>query len=625
MRVLNRQGGRAGQSDILLYALAIQGAKTNTFDKVWARDSRGHLLPSPHLNFGDCRMVRRFFLVFWFAMGLSAPAMAQQSTFVQVEAHPTLSKAQERARAYDGALPDVNGFRLRSGWYALALGPYSENEAQRRLSNLRASGVIPRDSYLSDARPYGRKFWPVGGSAATATPTPEANTQTVIAPEPDPVELDETPREARASERLMTREERVELQRLLQWFGHYNAALDGAYGRGTRASMAAWQEANGFEPTGIMTTKQRVAIADNYADALKAMGLGDVIDTKAGISITMPAELVQFSKYDPPFVQYEPKNDSGIQVLLISQYGDRDTLFGLYEIMQTLEIVPFEGERSKKSDSFVLTGQNPTLHSHTEASLKDSQIHGFTLVYPPSKASDMQRVIKIMQDSIESLGTALDPAVGAGSEQSIDLLSGLQLRRPKLSRSGFYVSGNGQVVTSASAVQSCERLTLDDDFDATIVASNDRFALLAPVTDLVPLGFASLTTANARLRSDVAVSGYSYEGALAGSTLTYGTLEDLKSLEGDLSVKRLSLKSLSGDIGGPVMTPAGAVSGMLLPAETGTRALPDDVQYAVRAAEIAAFLSENGTNPRASESDARIAPEDLVIAASDITVLVSCW
>jgi peptidoglycan hydrolase-like protein with peptidoglycan-binding domain len=574
------------------------------------------------LEFGDYQMVRRFLMVFWVAMGLATPGYSQQSTYVQVEAHPTLSKAEERARAYGGALSDVNGFRLRSGWYALALGPYTEIEAQRRLANLRASGVIPSDSYLSDTRPYGRKFWPIGGATNVqpATPTPAEPEVT-----PEPVDLDETPREARASERLMSREQRVELQRLLQWFGFYTAALDGAYGRGTRASMSAWQDANGYEATGVMTSKQRAAIADDYADALKAMGLGDVIDTKAGISITMPAELVQFAKYDPPFVHYEPKDNSGIQVLLISQYGDRDTLFGLYEIMQTLEIVPFEGERNKKADSFVLTGQNTALHSHTEASLKDGQIHGFTLVYPPSKAEDMQRVIKFMQDSVESLGTALDPAVGADAEQSIDLLSGLQLRRPKLSRSGFYVSETGKVITTASAVQSCERLTLDGDFDAQVVASNDRFALVEPLDDLVPLEFAALSTATARLRSDVAVSGYSYQGALAGPTLTYGTLEDLKSLEGDASVQRLSLKSLDGDIGGPVMAPSGAVSGMLLPIETGSRALPEDVKYAVRAAEIATFLSENGTNPKASDNEARIAPEDLVIAASDITVLVSCW
>ena len=38
---------------------------------------------------------------------------------------------------------------------------------------------------------------------------------------------------------------------------------------------------------------------------------------------------------------------SGVRVLLISQSGDQGTLFGLYDIMQTLEIVPMEGPRDR--------------------------------------------------------------------------------------------------------------------------------------------------------------------------------------------------------------------------------------------------------------------------------------
>jgi len=42
------------------------------------------------------------------------------------------------------------------------------------------------------------------------------------------------------------------------WF--YNAAIDGSFGRGTRNSMAAWQEANGYEINGILTTAQRAEL-----------------------------------------------------------------------------------------------------------------------------------------------------------------------------------------------------------------------------------------------------------------------------------------------------------------------------------------------------------------------------
>ena len=46
------------------------------------------------------------------------------------------------------------------------------------------------------------------------------------------------------------------------------------------------------------------------------------------------------------------------------------TLFGLYDIMQTLEIVPLEGERERKAGAFVLTGKNAKLQSYTQVQLR---------------------------------------------------------------------------------------------------------------------------------------------------------------------------------------------------------------------------------------------------------------
>lgn len=577
-------------------------------------------------------MLSRVLLGLLLVLG-SVNLAAAQASFVQVEARPTLNQAEDRVRAYASALPDVVGFRMRSGWYAMALGPYTEAEARRRLSALRNAGVIPPDSYLTSRTAYVQQFWPAGGSAALA-PAPE--TQPVPVPQspettqpatptvPVVVDLEETPREARASERLLTRGERVELQRLLQWYGFYTARLDGAFGRGTRASMAAWQTANGHDATGVLTTRQRSELAQNYSQALAELGLGDFIDRKAGISITMPTGLVEFEKYDPPFVHFKSKEDSDIRVLLISQYGDAATLGGLYEIMQSLEIVPFEGPREKRSKSFLLTGQNDKIHSHTEAFLEDAQIHGFTLIYPPQKAEEMARVIDIMRDSYKSLGTALDPADVVGS-QSVDLLAGLELRKPSVSGSGFFVDSSGRVLTSASAVDSCERVTLDGDYDARVVAKNARFALLEPEQTLVPIGTAQVSTNAARLRADVAVSGYSYGGALSASTLTYGNVEDVKAFDGDASLTRLSIGALQGDVGGPVLDATGAVAGMLLPRDNGNRTLPQNVHYAANASAITDFLTTHSISARSSDRDTPVEADELVLRAADMTVLINCW
>ncbi|RLJ60169.1 trypsin-like peptidase [Litoreibacter meonggei] len=570
-------------------------------------------------------MSRSIFAALFLTTSSVAFSAAAQS-WVQVEALPSLRAAEERARAYSSALKDVNGFRLRTGWYALTLGPYSEAEAQAKLRQLRGAGIIPGDSYISDNRPYRQQFWPVGGSAAVTTP--EVSQQPATAtptPAPAPVELDETPREARTTEALMSRDQKKELQVAMQWFGYYKSSIDGSFGKGTRNSMARWQDANGYKATGILTTKQRKVLMDGYTSALAALGLGQVNENKAGLELTMPIGLVEFDKYEYPFVQYREKDGSGIEALLISQPGDENTLFGLYDVMQTLEIVPLEGERSKARRSFTLTGQNEDIHSYTYARAEGGYVKGFTLVYPPAKAADMARVIEIMQKSMVVTEGTLTPDLSDATAQGVDLLSGLDVRKPSLSRSGFYVDGLGHVLTTAEAVASCGRITLDNTYEATVKAAGNGLALLEPSTSLVPLNYARLATSVGRLRAPVAVAGYSYEGALDAPTLTYGTLEDLKGLGGEAELKRLELAALPGDVGGPVMDMTGAVTGMLVDHDVNGKALPTGVRFALKSSVLATFLSENGVVAAASDNGIQLDAEDLVVLGTDMTVLVGCW
>ena len=569
-------------------------------------------------------MLRGFFVAVSLCYFALVSAAFGQSSWVQVEALPDLRTAQERARAYSSALQNVNGFRLRSGWYALALGPFPPAQAQSLLNQLKSAGIIPNDSYISDSRPYREQFWPIGGQQTAPAPQTSPTAPVEVAPQP-PVELDETPRQARASEATLTRDERRELQTALQWFGFYSSTIDGAFGRGTRNSMGNWQLDKGLEVTGILTTKQRALLRQDYADALAELGLAELSEDRAGIDLIMPLGLVEFDRYEYPFAQFKERGDSGVQALLISQAGDVQTLGGLYEIMQTLEIVPLEGQRQLGRDRFTLTGQNDQIHSYTFARTQGGYVKGFSLVYPPTKAAEMERVIKIMQDSLKITEGTLTPDLTDEGAQAVDLLAGLDLRKPKTGRSGFYVDQRGHVVTVAEAVGQCERITLDGIFEARVTASDGRLAILEPIDTLAPLNFARLAANLGRLRSQVAVAGYSYEGTLGAPTLTYGNLADIRGLNGEDDLKRLDLASLSGDVGGPVLDPTGAVTGILIDVAPSGRALPQGTRFALKSTEVARFLSENGIEVAASQSTIPMDSEDLVQTGTDMTVLVSCW
>ena len=564
-----------------------------------------------------------------------AVAFAQQTAWIQLEAQPNLAEAQASAQRYATQLQDVNGFRVNNGWYAIALGPFTQNGATAKLTELRAQGVVPRDAYVAFSGQYGQQFWPIGANTLGAAPVdPAADPAADPAPTPvtQPVEEivpDETPREARASERLLDREARMELQRVLQFEGFYNSGIDGAFGPGTRRAMGEYQAAMGYESTGVLTTRQRAELLANYQAFLDSLGLQTTQDHDAGIQIALPAALVDFTRYEAPFAHYEAKDGSGVRVVLISQYGDRSTLFGLYDILQSLEIVPMEGDRERKDSEFTLTGKDGNITSYTYAKLVDGAVKGFTLVWPNGDERRRSVALKRMQDSFESLGevaladnAGLDDAV-----QSLDLLSGLDIRRPRLSRSGFYVDGNGAVLTTTQAVGACGRVTVDG-YDASVVASNDTLgvALLKPTEALAPLGVAKMLTTDGRLNSEVAVAGYSYEGRLSAPTLTFGTLADITGLRGEAELTRLALTTQAGDAGGPVLDAGGAVLGMLLPRpEAQGQQLPGDVSFATDASALAAFLAENGVTATATDAIASMDPVDMGAMAADMTVLVSCW
>ncbi|MGB8811873.1 MAG: serine protease [Paracoccaceae bacterium] len=579
-----------------------------------------------------------------------AQAQAQEKIWLQIEAQPTLAEAQERARAYTGVFPNVAGFQLGSGWYAIALGPYSRDGGAEKLLELKRERLIPGDSLIADGRAFKQQFWPVGAATApdvtgvtvapveeTALPDapalPDATTSPEIVAEPaapEPVILDETPAEARRAEAALARTDRQALQTALQWFGFYTSAIDGAFGPGTRKSMAAWQTANALEPTGILTTLQRDTLLAAYGQAQAELGLQTVTEAQAGIEITLPLALLAFDHYEPPFVHYAQKANSGARVVLISQPGDQSTLYGLYDILQTLEAVPLTGERNRDERSFTINARDGKIASYTYAELSKGLVKGYMLVWNPADDERMTRVLAAMQSSFKPLGDlALDPGLVPMPEDARKgLLSGLEVRRPAFSRTGFYVDARGTVLTTIDATAGCDRITLDRETEADISLSDPALgiALLTPRSALSPRAIAELQTAPSRLGGEIAVSGYSYEDTLPAPTLTFGTYEDAKGLDGEADLARLSLETLPGDSGGPVFDAAGGVLGMLLPRRTdAARKLPPEVQYALSATTLATKLAEAGLIPAASTRQGALAPEDLSTLANGMTVLVSCW
>lgn len=556
--------------------------------------------------------------------GASGGLAVAQQAWVQVEARPSLEQAQDRASFYADRIENVEGYALRSGWFAIAIGPFTPFQAESELLRLRARGVIPRDSFLADGGAFRDQFWPVAGAAQAAVSTEAAE------PVAEPVPAEETVAESRRAERSLSRAEREELQEALAWEGVYSSAIDGDFGPGTRRAMGAWQVANNFEATGVLSSAQRRDLLAAFRGARDSLGLDLLSDGRAGIEIAIPKGLMAFKEVNAPFVRYDATDGSDAQLLLISQDGGRGALSSLYEVIQTLEIVPPEGPRRLRRESFVISGANARITTEIDVELTADGLKGFALVWPSDDLKRQRLVLQALRASFTPIpGIVLpDAPAGDGTEQRLDLLAGLAVRTPERAQSGVFVDAGGAVVTWAPGLAGCGRVEIGDGNPAAVVAEDAGLglALLEPAQRLAPLGVARIRAGAPRLQSDVALSGYSYGGRLGAPSVTFGTMEDVRGLDGSTDIRRLNLQALPGDAGGPVLDAAGQMMGVLQGEAMGSRQLPDGVALAVGSDAVSRFLAGTGrTRPAGLDAGAALDPEDLAALGQAQTTLVTCW
>lgn len=571
------------------------------------------------------------FAIFAVPFAALSQELAQDKAWLQLEALPSAETAAARAAAYAAEFPNVTGFEAGAGWYVVVLGPFVPEEAAGVLADMRRDGRVPRDAYVTDGQTFGAAFWPEAAAGAVAVAAPEAVAvaENVVA-EPVAVAVpDETLKQARASEAALTKDDRKALQQALKWYGFYDNAIDGAFGPGTRKSMSAWQEANEFEPTGVLTTLQRATLTANHAADLAEFGFETVTEAESGIEITLPLSLVAFDHYEPPFVHFNEKDGSGLRIMLISEPGGAEALAGLYEILQTLEVVPESGPRALKERAFSIEGASGAVQSLAYAETKDGMVKGYLVVWNPADAERMTRILPVLQSSFRAAGDkALDPGlVPLDDAARAGMMAGLELRKPKLVATGFYVDAKGHVATALSTVAQCGKVTIDQDIEAEVLVQDatSGVAILAPKVPLAPVVFAGFGTASPKLGSDIAVAGYSYGASLPAPVLTFGSFDAGSGLTGEAGVMRLSAPVMAGDVGGPVLNGAGAVVGLLLPQPMAGKVLPQGVALAADAVTLSAMMQGAGLVAGSSDAQGPATPDALNAAALGMAVLVSCW
>ena len=584
-------------------------------------------------------MVRNVIVALLVTLFSVGPLSAQsKNSWIQVETVNSEADAMQRISVYNAIFPHIGGFEMLDGQYAIAVGPFSELEGEFLMTQFLRTGLIPEDSFISIPDDFARQFYPPDAASLREedSDTPPKKTQpdheaeaTLNTTEENQPELpQETLREARTSEARLSKDEKKELQTALKWAGFYNSTIDGLFGRGTRRSMSNWQVAKGYDDTGVLTTSQRAQLLRDYYAILSGLDVGPVTDEKAGITVDMPRAVVAFSDYTAPFAHYPSTDGSLAEVHLISRPGDRNTLYALFDVMQSLEIVPLEGRRKKNRNNFLLTGQNDTIISHTEAYLSGGQIKGFTLVWPASEAEQAQRLIERMGKSFTAHSAVLARGVGTELEPGQEELAGISVRSPSKIISGVFINSSGDVVTSSEIDATCEKIEVQGDMTYDLAGHAPELGLsaISPRRSVSPRGYGELTVADNRTGTRVSVAGYSFGGVLNAPTLTHGMIKATKGLQDEPHLNRLELEHFASDAGGAVLGEDGGITGILQPRDSNPdRQLPSDVSFMTESRSVQSFLKDSGIAYSVDLTPSRLAGVDLERHASDIAVWISCW
>jgi S1-C subfamily serine protease len=577
-------------------------------------------------------------IAMWMAL-IAGASVAQDMRWIQIEAQPSLLEAETRARIYAQEFPDTQAHSIGSGWYAITLGPLPEDQADLRMSQLRARAAIPRDSFLATGANYRQRIYPIGPTPTAVTPAQTAKADVVqeeaaqvsvsetvesAAPEPSITVPDETLSEARASEGLLSSEEKMDLQRYLQWAGYYNSTIDASIGRGTRRAMAAWQTDNGYEDTGVLTTAQRQRLRAQYFAIFDGLGLETHRDLEAGISIDLPKEVVAFDAYAAPLAHFKSQETSSpAHVFLISAAGNRGDLAAIYGVLPTLSIVPMNIEKSLNKDRFVITGAGTTTRTFITASHASGEIKGFGLIWHNQNEEQFDRLVAHMRKSFDTFSGTLDPSLSVAINDP-ETEFGVAIRKPAFVKSAVFVSDQGHAITDTSDLEQCSALTIGGTYDAEIIARSETGAgLLSPKSDFNPISYAKLGNA-VRKGDKTFLSSYPYGGRLGLASVTQATVAETSDLSGNTEKFRLDFLAEPGDFGGAILDQSGNLTGILVSQDDTGRVLPKNVNFAAASDALASMMQSAGLRLSSGKTQ-RLDDMALIASAQNILTPIECW
>ncbi|HTS52499.1 MAG TPA: serine protease [Burkholderiales bacterium] len=201
--------------------------------------------------------------------------------------------------------------------------------------------------------------------------------------------------------------------------------------------------------------------------------------------------------------------------------------------------------------------------------------------------------------------------------------------------SGFAVSHATHIVTNAHVVMQCKSLRVlagTQQSSARVLAADPDVDLAVLQTSLsVPKTVAVRSQPALRLGESVIAFGFPLTGALSqGGNLTTGNVSALAGLHDDPKYIQVTAPVQPGNSGGPLLDGGGNLVGVItakldaLAVAKRTGDVPQNVNFAVRADVLEAFLQAHKVSYDVAVTDAQLAVADVADMAKQASVRIEC-
>ncbi|HEV8096227.1 MAG TPA: serine protease [Burkholderiales bacterium] len=252
----------------------------------------------------------------------------------------------------------------------------------------------------------------------------------------------------------------------------------------------------------------------------------------------------------------------------------------------------------------------------------------------PGPGSDLAEALKLACVKLAETGGAAAPTAKPGESPPGAPAKPAPSRGS--SGSGIVVNRSGSILTNEHVVRACDGYeVIDNDnrkLKATVLATDAKNDLALLATDEhFPTAAKLRKQSEPRLGESVTVVGYPLVGVLGDKpSVGFGNVTSTIGIRGNPAQMQISVPIQRGASGGPVLDQSANVIGVVVSkldalkfAERGGD-LPQNVNFAIRAGPLRAFLEANKVDVADSNDTATLSSTEIASRGATVTVRVRC-